>query len=398
MKDTRAGARRGRPAARRLAQLFCASVCLLALFSTATLLPLRAQSGRKKTSTTLPREGNGSQRPRTVNTSTPLPAPSPLATEDKSGAAPTQNPAAATSLPVPASPKQTPSAVKVSDDSEEVDEDEVVRINSNLVPVPATVIDARGRAVTDLQLKDFELSVNGEVKPIGDLSRSDAPVSMAVLFDNSSSIRAGREFEKQAAIRFFRNVMRPADRAAVYSVSTVPTLVRPLTSDVKSLVRTVENFPSPEGATALFDAIAAAADYLKLENARKVIVLISDGSDTISDLDFDATLARALARDCQIYAVQTGHSDNTNLRDLAAERRLQEFTAQTGGAVYVPRSDADLGDAFAQIAADLAQQYILGYYPTDARRDGRFNAFSLRITTRPGLRVRTRKGYYSPKG
>ncbi|MCA1634217.1 MAG: VWA domain-containing protein [Acidobacteria bacterium] len=280
----------------------------------------------------------------------------------------------------------------------EVDEDDVVQISSNLVPVPASVVDAQGRAVTDLQLKDFELLVDGEAKPIGDVTRAETPVSIALLYDNSSSLRAGREFEKQAAVRFLKSVVRPIDRAAVYSISTDPELAHPLTNNVRALVRTIENFGKPEGATALFDTIAAAADYLKPQAGRKVIVIVTDGTDTLSYLDFDTTLARVLADDCQVYAVQTGHSDSANLRDLAGERRLLEFTGQTGGAVYIPRSQPDLDRAFKQIAADLSQQYVLGYYPAGERRDGRFRAFTLRVTTRPNLRVRTRKGYYAPKG
>ena len=129
-----------------------------------------------------------------------------------------------------------------------------------------------------------------------------------------------------------------------------------------------------------------------------MIVIVSDGADTISDLDFDSTLRMAQAADCQIYAVQTGLIENANLRDLAAERRMQEMTAQTGGAVYVPKGTSDLDAAFAQISADLAQQYILSYYPTDDPRDGRFRTISLRVATRTNVRVRARKGYYSPKG
>jgi VWFA-related protein len=273
-----------------------------------------------------------------------------------------------------------------------------VRINSNLVPVPATVIDKQGRAVVDLQVKDFELRVDGELRPIGDVSRTETPVRMAVLFDNSASLTAGREFEKKAAIRFFQNVLRPMDQAALYSVSTDPTLVLPLTSEVRALTRIIDHFPQPEGATSLFDAIAAASEYLRPHLGRKVIVIVSDGVDTTSRLDFDETLKHLLDSDCQLFAVQTGHSDNTNLRDLVAERRLQEFAAQTGGAVYAPKGTNELDTAFAQISADLAQQYVLSYYPTDERRDGRFRAFSLRVVTRPDARVRTRKGYYAPKG
>ena len=113
-----------------------------------------------------------------------------------------------------------------------VDEDEVVRVDSNLVIIPASVVDERGRAITDLKVEDFELKVDGEVKPIGELTRAETPVHVALLFDNSASLSAAREFEKQAAVRFFQSVVRPIDRAAVYSISTVPTLAQGLTNDV----------------------------------------------------------------------------------------------------------------------------------------------------------------------
>ncbi len=270
-----------------------------------------------------------------------------------------------------------------------------MRINSNLVTVPASVIDAQGRPVTDLKLEDFELRVDGQPKTISELGSSETPVTLALLFDNSSSLTAAREFEKQAAIRFFRSVIRPIDQAAIYSVSTYPTLSQPLTNDVRALVRTIERFNKPEGATALFDAVVQAADYLRpFQQGRKVIVIVSDGADTLSEIDFDSALKRAQSADCQIYAVQTGHIENANLRDLAAERRLQDFAGQTGGAVYVPRGTSDLDAAFAQISADLSQQYILSYYPSEERRDNLFRTINVRVLTRPNLRVRARKGYY----
>jgi VWFA-related protein len=279
------------------------------------------------------------------------------------------------------------------------DDDEVVSINSNLVPLPASVVDAQGRVVSDLRAEDFELLVDGSAKRVGDLSHSETPVSIALLFDNSSSLNATREFERKAGIDFLKSVVRNVDRAAVYSISTQPELAQPLTNDVRALVRTVEGFGKAEGATALFDTIAAAADYLQPQRTRKVIVIVSDGTDTISDLDFDRTMARVLSDDCQVYAVQTGNSESANLRDLAGERRLQEFAAQTGGEVFIPHSNRELTDAFTQIAADLSQQYVLSYYPDPSEpRDGRFRAFTLNVKTRPNLRVRTRKGYYPPKG
>jgi Ca-activated chloride channel family protein len=433
-KRTRRGRAAGRRAlnsaraARRLSRAFCASACLLALLASSllTTTPL-AQSGRKGASpppppTTAQPKGRQRRPPSATPTPTPWPAPSkiegpiadpnalpPIPTaERKEETTETGTPAAVVQSGTPAqtpAPSATPAPSKASSaanasDAEEVDEEDVVRISSNLVPLPASVVDAQGRAVTDLQLKDFELIVDGEVKPIGEVSRADTPVSIALLYDNSASLRAGREFEKQAAIRFLRSVVRPIDRAAIYSIATEPELAHPLTNNVRALVRTVENFRAPDAdATALFDTIAAASAYLRPQAGRKVIVVVSDGTDTMSQLhDFDTTMARITADDCQLYAVRTGHSESANLRDLAGERRLIEFAARTGGNVYAPRTQTDLNNAFTQIAAELAQQYVLAYYPAGERRDGRFRNLSVRVKTRPDLRVRTRKGYYAPKG
>jgi Ca-activated chloride channel family protein len=365
----------------------------------------RAQSGRRKqqppakTPTERPRrttdapkpqekspQQTSAQKPRTQGSGSPLPDEPP---------------------PWPVKPKIVVTSVPASSSGEEVDPDEVVRIHSNLVTVPASVVDSTGKVIAGLKLEDFELKVDGQLKQISDISFSEMPVRMAVLFDNSSSLATAREFEKQAAIKFFRSVMRPEDQAAIYSVSTVPTLEHPLTNNIQALVRTVENFGKPEGATALFDAIVHAASYLKPYQGRKVIIIVSDGEDTISDTTFDDALRLAQAADCQIYAVQTKQIDyiaqtgrvggSANLRSLAAERRMQELAAQTGGAVYSPLVVKDLDTSFAQIAADLAQQYILSYYPSEERRDGRFRLINLRVITHPSARVRARKGYYAPK-
>jgi Ca-activated chloride channel family protein len=273
------------------------------------------------------------------------------------------------------------------------DSSDIVRVTSNLVAVPATVVDARGIAITNLKLEDFELRVDGQPNTISEISRADTPVRMAMLFDNSGSLSESRDFEKRAAVRFFRNVLRPVDQAAVFSVSTEVVLVEPLTNDTRRLEFTIDGFGKPEGATSLFDGIIQAGAYLHPYPGRRVIVIVSDGVDTTSRADFDTTLQRALADDCQIYVVQTGLYENANLRALAAERRMQEFSAQTGGAVYIPKSAEDLDDAFAQIAADLAQQYILSYYPTQDKRDGKYHLIAVRVKSKPNARVRARKGF-----
>ncbi len=280
----------------------------------------------------------------------------------------------------------------------EVDANEVLSITSNLVPVPVTVFDERGMTITDLRLGDFELKVDGQLRPLSELTRSESPVRLAMLFDNSGSLLASRELEKHAAKRFFRRVLRPSDQAAIYSVSTDYFLAQSLTSDVRRLEQTIDSFGKPEGGTALFDAVVEAAHYLRPGQGRKVIVIVSDGADTISGLDFETALQRVLRENCEVFVVQTGLYTNANVRDLAAEKRMQALSLLTGGAVHVPQSPADLEDAFAQIAADLAQQYVLSYYATEEKHDGRYHTITLTVTTRNGARVRSRHGFYAPRG
>jgi Ca-activated chloride channel homolog len=281
--------------------------------------------------------------------------------------------------------------------SDEIDPADTVRVSANLVPIPASVVDSRGFAISGLKLEDFELRVDGQLRPISDMTRTETSVRLVMLFDNSGSVDFAREFEKQAAIHFFRRVMRTTDEAAIYSIESESYLAQPLTRDVSKLERTIQGFGRPEGSTSLFDAIIDAAAYLRPYSGRRVLVIVSDGIETTSRRDFETTIKHVLADDSQVFIVQTGLYDGANLRALAAERRMEQLAAQTGGAAYLPKSTADLEHAFQQIAADLAQQYVLSYYPGEERRDGSFHLIDLRLRSRTDVRVRARRGYYSPK-
>lgn len=282
-----------------------------------------------------------------------------------------------------------------TESGEEVDSSDVLRVSSVLVPIPATVIDASGQVLTSLRREDFELRVDGQLRTIAEISRSETPVRLAMLFDNSGSVDFAREFEKQAAISFFRKVLRPQDQAAIYSVGTRSYLAQPLTNDIGKLEHTISHFRSPWGATSLFSAIIDAASYLSSTPGRKVVVVVSDGVDTTSKVDFQNVLKHVLTSDCQVYTVQTGLYESANVRELAAERRMEELGLKSGGTAYIPRTLSELDAAFVQIAADLAQQYVVNYYPGGEHRDGEFHQIELRVLTRDNVRVRSRTGYYS---
>ena len=301
-----------------------------------------------------------------------------------------------------ASPTPTP---RLNDDGQ------VVKVESTLVPIPVSVVDPTGRAVTNLKLDDFQLKIDGRDAEISQLYRSESPVRLAMLFDNSSSVAAAREFEKNAAVTFFRRVIRPdRDKAALFSVADRTELEQPMTHDVGMLVRAIEMFPPPSGATALLDGIIQVADYLKEVDGRRVLVIVSDGEDTISDLDttLEKVTRRLLQDDVQVFVVKTKDFENfkrtgmrqgnANIRVLDAERRMQEISSQTGGDVYSPLDERELDDAFARISAELADQYILSYYPdSDTDKGGEFRNISLAVKGKPTVNIRTRKGYYVPK-
>ena len=287
------------------------------------------------------------------------------------------------------------------------DDGDVIRIESALVPIPVSVTDASGRAVMNLRLEDFYLEIEGKQVEISEISRSQSPVRLALLFDNSSSVIAAREFEQNAAIRFFRQVIRPEkDLAALYSVASASRLEQPLTANVSQLIRAIQLLPPPEGATALLDSIIKAADYLKEVEGRRVIVIVSDGEDTYSDMDttLEKTIQAVQRANCQVYVVKTtdfenfkktgSRGGNANIRSLTAERRMQEIAAQTGGAVYSPIDERELDAAFSRISAELSEQYILSYYPDDDAPSGQFRSIRLHVKDKNNLTVRTRKGYY----
>ena len=290
-----------------------------------------------------------------------------------------------------------------------IDEDgEVVKVPSALVPIPASVFTAKGLSVTNLSLSDFELKIDGKPAEISEVYRAETPIRLAMLFDNSSSVLTAREFEKDAAVKFFRRIVRPEkDLAALYSVSTVTRLEQPFTKNVSSLTYAIEMFPIPSGATALLDGIELAADYLGEVEGRRVMVIVSDGDDTASDASLEQAVKALQMVNCQVFVVKTtdfenfvrtgSRRGNANIRQLIGERRMIEITAQTGGAVYSPIDQNELDEAFRQIQSELQQQYILSYYPDDEPdKRGEFRQISLTVK-RPNLTVRTRKGYYVGK-
>lgn len=293
----------------------------------------------------------------------------------------------------------------------EKESEDTIRINSDLVNVVVTVGGRSAGAPLDLKPGDFEILEDGAPQEIANFARdTDQPLKMVMLCDASLSVAQRLNFERRASARFFERVMRPQDRAAIFSISTDVVILQDFTNKVPLLVDATRQLKA-QGATSLYDAIFLAAEHLKEAEGRRVIIIVSDGGDTTSNKGLLEALAQAQKSDAVIFAIFTGNlTPSQNLRDLAAERALEALTRETGGEVLKPRLPAgwqpgeeadelslkELDRAFANLTEQLRTQYVLGFFSTNEKRDGAFRKLNVRIK-KPDLIARARTGYYAPK-
>jgi len=333
--------------------------------------------------------------------------------------------------PWKAKPKPTPKPVEP-----DVIPD-VIKTTSNLVMVPVSVTDQQGQAVQGLTKDDFRLLEEGKQQEISGIGNPEqVPLAIALLFDVSSSTSQKGFFVSQqnAAATFLKLVMKPTDRAAIFTIMDKPTMIQPLasaeTSAAKMLTIPAATTPVP---TAFYDTVSAAAKYLMTSapsNFRRVIVVLSDGDDNFSERIQNMSIADARATlsgqqlpatrlalqqrnhqlavaevqkavqqaDVIFYAVNPGGpSIKLNQIAMRAERGMEAIAETTGGTAFVPDSDKDLERVFRQVAAELRGQYLLQYYGNSEAPAGVFRKIQVGIPARNDVRVRARQGYYPKK-
>jgi Ca-activated chloride channel family protein len=314
---------------------------------------------------------------------------------------------------------------------------EVVKITSSLVMVPVSVTDQQGNAVQGLTLPDFRLIEEGKQQEITQLGDPEqVPLAIALLFDVSSSTSQKGFFASQqkAAATFLRLVMKPADKAAIFTITDKATMIQPLasadTSSSKMLSIPAATSPVP---TAFYDTVNAAAKYLTdnaPSNFRRVIVVLSDGDDNFSEAIRELSIAEARAAqngqatfagtraglqerhrravgqvqqavqkaDAIFYSVNPGGpSVKLNQISMRAEAGMEAIAETTGGTAFVPESDQDLERVFRQVAAELRGQYLLQYYANQDAPATQFRRIQVSVPARSDVRVRARQGYYPKK-
>ena len=276
-------------------------------------------------------------------------------------------------------------------------DDDVVRVNTDLVVLNVSVTDKTGQYVKGLKLSDFKVYEDGvEVQPntIAGFSLQESPYAAVVLLDSSGSMEARFSLARSAAIRFLDG-LRPEDVAAVYRFDSKVERVQEF-SGGRDLAPTAYAIRA-KGMTTLNDAIVEASKTLaERAEQRKAIVILSDGMDTFSKASSEKAVESALAVGASIYAVDMSSLEvaGTSRRQSAAS--LKGFAEKTGGRFIETPGGPALRDAFTGIANELGQQYTISYRPVNTKRDGKWRALEVKVQ-REDLTIRTRKGYRAPK-
>ena len=276
-------------------------------------------------------------------------------------------------------------------------DDDVVRVNTELVVLNLTVTDHEGHYVKALKKSDFKIYEDGvEVQPdmIASFSLHESPYAAVVLLDSSGSMEERFSLARSAAIRFLDG-LRPEDVAAVYRFDSKVERVQEF-SGGRDLAPTAYAIRA-KGMTTLNDAIVEASKTLAdRPEQRKAIVILSDGMDTYSKASSGKALESALAIGATIYAVDMSALDVGGSAKHQSAASLKEFAEKTGGRFVATPGGPALRDAFSGIAEELGHQYTIAYRPANKKRDGKWRTLDVKLS-REDLTVRTRKGYRAPK-
>lgn len=264
------------------------------------------------------------------------------------------------------------------------------------VALYATVVDANGRLVPDLEKEHFEVLDNGKPVPMTIFENAVQPIRVVVMLDTSGSMTLYLELLKQAAEQFVIRLM-PEDRARIGSFSDRIWISPQFTQNRDDLIRVLHNDIQFGNPTKLWDAVDDAMSALSKEQGRRVVLVFTDGEDSASRrADDDSVLARALQEEFMIYTIglRTMVPGPAGQRESRPDRNLKKLSEQTGGGFVELNRATDLGAAFTRVADELHRQYVLGFTP--AALDGKPHTLEVRVKV-PGMTARARKSYIASR-
>jgi Ca-activated chloride channel homolog len=316
-----------------------------------------------------------------------------------------ENPLGEVHTPAPPPPPKTPEdskpVIEGADNAAKLAtsrRDARIRVDVNLVLVPATVTDPMNRLVTGLEKENFEVYDNNVGQVIKSFSTEDAPVTIGIIFDLSGSMTSKFQRARKALSEFMRT-SNPQDEFFVVGFNDRPAVIVDYTSDVDDVEARMVML-KPENRTALIDAIYLGVDKLKqAKYDRKALLIVSDGGDNRSRYT-EGELRRVVREsDVQIYSIGIFDQYAPTTEEQMGPILLNDICDMTGGRMFRVLDMGDLSDIASRISAELRNEYVIGYRPSDVKQDGNWRKLKIRLVPPPGLpslTVHNRQGYYAP--
>ena len=304
------------------------------------------------------------------------------------------------------------------------DDDEIIKVDTEVVNVLFTAQDRNRRLITNLAQSDVRILENDKVQEITSFTKQvDLPLSLAILIDTSISQERTLPSEKAAAISFLESVVRPTkDEVSVISFTGESTLEQGMTNNMTRLRRAIDRvqFVPPSGyigggvitgtppassdnqmtagSTAIWDSIWVTSDEIlgpAPEKTRRAIILLSDGVNTSGRKKLDDAIQAALKAEAIIYAIGVG-DDFYGGVDRGSMNKIAE---RTGGRAFFPRDERELREAFRQIEEEMRSQYLIAYEPSDQKLDGSYRKIEIQLTNtllqKEKVKVTHRQGYFA---
>ncbi len=275
-------------------------------------------------------------------------------------------------------------------------EDDVIKVETNLILLNVTVTDLEGHYVRGLKAEDFKLYEDLQPQKIQSFQFEESPFAGAILLDASASMGGKLTFARAACASFVEGI-RDGDVFSIYKFNGTKVKMLQDFTEVRDVPDSVWDMKA-DSLTPLYDAVVMASDALaKREERRRAILLVSDGGDSNSRASMDDAVKKATNAGVSIYAVDLTDSTVTRsgAKEMGAEA-MKSLTEKTGGRFFRTPSGAVLKDAFAETVEELRNQYTLSYESSNDKQDGKWRKIEVRVT-RPGLTIRTKQGYYAAK-
>jgi VWFA-related protein len=264
----------------------------------------------------------------------------------------------------------------------------VIRVETRLIEVYATVLDGRGRFVDDLPQEAFQVLDNGEKQQIRNFETNSESIHCALLLDTTGSMREALPRLQNSVVNFI-DALGTADSVAIYSFDEQMTVEQEFTTDKASAKRATLRLRAG-GKTALFDALSETTEAVSEQTGKKAIVLFSDGDDNASSLNAQAAVNRAKKDGIPLYTIAEGEATQSpKLKSL-----LTELSASTGGKAYEVKDAKGMDEVFQRISAELKHMYLLSYYPTTLPTDGKWRKIDVKVDSIQDAHIRARDGYF----